>query len=259
MSSLVWTFSEVYNSVSEYLGLGSSPSGDNLTKVKNIVYKGYIKFLTATHPKLGILHHWSFLRQETILKTVSGQNQYLLPDNFWMMDGDINFYPGSGYAPIVKKTKKEIDELRAGSEYSSYPSCYSVSDGQYSTLKRQRKIITLYPTPNGDYSFRYQYYMMPDKPVNATDYFVGGPEISEGIRVCSLAVAEQEEDEFAGQMTNRANQLINSLILADEQENAADSVGPMCGAFDESRILYSRNYKRILQEISDVYGVSITN
>lgn len=257
MSSLIYTFSDVYTNVSEYLGLGSSPTGTNLTKVKNIVYRGYIKFLTAIHPTKGKMHKWSFLTQEATLVTSEGVWRYLLPANYWMMSGDMLFYSDSGYGPVTKTTSKEIKLHRSGTTYNSYACKYAIIDGPYDPAIPQRKEVLFYPTPNGDHSLQYEYLIMPDKPVNDNDYFIGGAEVSECIRLCALAVAEQEEDEFAGQMANRCHEMLAQMVLEDELKNVPDSMGRMdCLGknLGEFRDLYQ---VRALNAISEVYGVSI--
>lgn len=258
MSSLILTFSDVYTAVSEYLGLGSSPTGTDLTKVKAIVYRGYIKFLTAVHPEKLTMHQWSFLHQEGVLATVKDQWVFALPENFWMMAGDVNFYPESGYGPVEKTTRSVIHTLRSNALYSSVPKKYAITDGQYSPSIRQKKQVMFYPTCDKDYSFRYEYLMMPEKPVNDSDYFVGGPEVSECIRLCALSVAEQEEDEMASQMTNRANDMLTRLILADERENIPDTMGMMNALGKRGIDMIQDPYRvRALNAVSQVYGVDI--
>lgn len=257
MSSLIWTFEDIYKSVSEYLGLGSSPTGNDLTKVKNTVYKGYFHFLTAVHPTKGTMHPWSFLRQRMTLQTQSGVWRYLLPENFWMMYSPVIYKKDSGYQPIEKVSGSTIEELRAHTTYTSDPEKFAIVDGPYSPLKKQRKEILFYPTCDSDHSFILEYLMMPEKPTNATDYFIGGPEVSECIRLCSLMVAEKEEDEMAGQMTSEAKDMIAKLVLSDERSNIPDTVGPMDAMGKMSGFYQNLDRIRALQEITEVYGVEI--
>lgn len=257
MSNLIWTFEDIYKSISEYLGLGSSPTGSDLTKVKNIVYKGYFHFLTAVNPTTGTMHPWSFLRQRKILQTQSGTWRYLLPENFWMMYSSVIYEKDSGFRPLTKVSGSTIEELRSYTTYNSEPEKFAIVDGSYSPLKKQRKEILFYPTCDSDHSFILEYLMMPEKPVNATDYFIGGPEVSECIRLCGLMVAEKEEDEFAGQMTSLAKEMMAKLVLSDERENIPDTVGPMDAMGKVNSFYQNIDRIRALQNITEVYGVEI--
>jgi hypothetical protein len=52
-SDLQLTFSDIYTKVSEFLGLGSSPTGTDLTKVKDLTYRGYRRFLLPKNVRNG--------------------------------------------------------------------------------------------------------------------------------------------------------------------------------------------------------------
>jgi hypothetical protein len=55
------TFADIYKEVSFYLGLGLSPAGDDLTRVKAYANAGYKRFLLGLHPQKGFVHEWTFL------------------------------------------------------------------------------------------------------------------------------------------------------------------------------------------------------
>ena len=62
MADMRWTFSEVYTKVANYLGVDITDSTD-LAAVKDIVYRGYMKFLMPVSPKDEEIYIWSWLRQ----------------------------------------------------------------------------------------------------------------------------------------------------------------------------------------------------
>lgn len=249
MSDMRWTFEDIYKNVSENLGLGSSPTGDNLTKVKNIVYRGYMKFLTSVNPKTRKVHQWSFLKKNGILRTSTGVYRYLMPDDFWMLVEPVNFSTDDGYGPLTKVSIDVIKKYRAYSEYQSVPEYIAVGAGDYSKFKKQREEAWLFPTADQEYFFQYRYLFMPEKPTATTDYFVGGPEVSEGIRLCAISVGEQEEDDVQGTLTGRAAEFVTSLMLADMEAGVPDTVGRMRNGAGIERTL-DNTYRRSITDLS---------
>ena len=89
MSSLILTFSDLYNESLKYAGQynGGSPSATALTDAKFIVNRAYLRFLNA--------HDWTFLRRPDQLTTESGKWVYDLPTDFGMMFFFTLIYPGN--------------------------------------------------------------------------------------------------------------------------------------------------------------------
>lgn len=258
MADMRWTFSDVYTAVSEFLGLGSSPTGENLTKVKNITYQGYLMLLTAMNPRLGKLHPWSFLKKDAEIVTTSGTYKYSLPSDFWYLPEPVNFNADDGYDPLVKVSRAKIRQMRARSTYESVPTHIGLGASAYTPTTTQGEEIWLYPTPDKEYKFQYDYIFIPEKITGDAEYFVGGPEVSEGIRLCALAVAEIEEDEIAnGPMFVRATNYLTSLMMADLGVDVPDSVGPMRNGSKGSRVL-DNTYVRSIRDLTTWYdGLSI--
>ncbi|MDD5511614.1 MAG: hypothetical protein PHI12_12520 [Dehalococcoidales bacterium] len=253
MSDMRWTFSDLYTNVAEFLGLGSSPTGSNLTMVKNYTYRGYMKLLTEMNPALRRRHPWSFLKKSAQLITSDGVYKYGLPEDFWCLVDPVNFDSDDGYAPLTKVSREYIKRLRAATTYESVPTHVSVGSGDYSPSTKQGGEIWLYPTPNKEYKFQYDYTFMPEKPTSDSDYFVGGPEVSEGIRLCALAVAEAEEDEIVdGPMQRRAAAYLLSLMMADMTVDTPDTVGPMRNGSAQSVELDNR-YVRSIRDLQTWY------
>jgi hypothetical protein len=61
MTNLGLTFSDLYKEVSNFLGLGLSPAGDNLELAKKYARDGYRLFLMGIDPRSGRAYQWSFL------------------------------------------------------------------------------------------------------------------------------------------------------------------------------------------------------
>jgi len=218
-----WNFSDVYTKVSEFLGLGSTPTGTNLTKVKDIVYRAYMSFLMPLNPTSGNIYVWSFLTKTASLTTKTGHNQVMLPLDF------NDFVVDLTYAPTEKRELEEItlSQLRDKQAYfdsTSYPNVYAVLQGLYSPKTGQQKFVEFYPKPNSEWELRYAYSFIPEKPTEDADYFVGDTFASECILQMALAEAESDEDETVGVQQGKANQKLNALIARDKPA-APDSVG----------------------------------
>lgn len=257
MAQLTWTFQDVYTKVSEFLGMGSSPTGTNLTLAKDIVYRGYISFLSPVRRDTGDCHQWSFLKTEASLVTQSGHWKYPLPQNYRELVDEVVYEEDEGYSPIRKVPMSKIRSLRSGLSSQSYPIMCGVTWGRYDPNQGHGKDICFYPTPNGTYHLKYEYVFMPPKPVNDTDLFVGGPEASEVILQCCLAVAEFQEDEVLGVQNQKAAEMLAELMRVDEGDNA-DTVGMVydAGLVSMSPWAYKRAWGP-LTSVSSVYGYDV--
>lgn len=226
MANLCLTFLDVYTSVSEYLGLGSSPTGTNLTKVKNIVHRGYRQFLNPVDGKTSKGYVWSFLHKEAMLNTAEGIEEYELPADFgYLWYGPK--YDSDVYYPNPQSTSIETIRVWLSIDTSNnYPQLYAIVSDVYNPLVGQRYKIVFYPPPNSNYLLRYGYIIEPPKLSNDTDIFVGGMRVSEAILESCLAVAEQQEDDTVGLHTQLSTKLINDLIRADVK-HAPDFLGTM--------------------------------
>ncbi|MBW1931467.1 MAG: hypothetical protein JRI56_00270 [Deltaproteobacteria bacterium] len=214
-----WTFSDVYKKVSEFLGLGSSPTGDDLTLVKNIVYRGYMKFLMPLNPGDSDIYTWSFLRQEWKLSIVPNKWEYALPGDFERFFRDLEYDAGERLANLKLVSLQTIMSNRNVLEFSSYPEMYAIRTAKFDKSVGSQKELVVYPTPNGSYTINTTYVMTPAKPENDDDYFIGGPLESEVILQCCLAVAENEQDEVIGVETQRAVDMLQALIRKDKGES----------------------------------------
>ena len=135
MAELTLAFSDYYTHVSEFLGLGSSPAGTNLTKVKDIVYRGYRRFLypTVRDPRTGkkAPHHWSFLQRYYSIVTEANKWKYALPEDFGRILTDPEFSANKGYNTLMKRNSEFILKQRNTLDYSSYPWYYAINNSEY--------------------------------------------------------------------------------------------------------------------------------
>lgn len=215
MARLVWTFSDVYTKVSEFLGLGSSPTGTNLTKVKDLVYRAYLKFLMPIVIDKNQTYIWSFCQKDYVLSTKANESSVILPEDFESFVSPLKYGPDDHY-PMIEISIALLRKHRSmGLTGTSYPYEYALSNTAYSVETGQRRTVEFYPTPNDQYELYGTYAFTPEKPTSDTDYFVGGSLASECILEMSLAEAEAQEDETIGTHSAKATALFNQLLRQD--------------------------------------------
>ena len=224
MALLQLTFSDVYTKVSEFLGLGSSPTGTDLTKVKDIVYRGYRQFLFPMHPRTGKAYIWSFRRRTRTLVTEANKWVYELPEDFAPYLKRPTFIEGQNYPNPELTSEQIIYNNRTADNTSSYPQYAAIRAGDYSPQTGQVYELLFWPTPDAAYTYTYSYAFVPEKPVNDDDVFIGGAEASECILEMALAVAETQEDDTIGIHNQKAQLMLAQLINFDEKL-APPSVG----------------------------------
>lgn len=228
MARLTLSFSDIYTRVSEFLALGSSPAGTDLTKVKDITYRGLRQFYYPTYidpktrkPKSYL---WSFLTKHYSFITVNNMWKYSLPADFSEMLTDISFDPGEGYTPLRERTLKQIIELRVASDSDGVPEFYAIAPVTFDDATGTFYELWIYPDPQGTHSLQFFYKIDPLKPEDTTDYFPGGVRAIEAILENCLAIAEQQEDDVVGIHTQLANELTQKLILHDRKPHT-DKLG----------------------------------
>lgn len=252
MASLANDFSDAYTRVSEFLGLGSSPTGADATKCKNYVYRGYIRFLFPINPKTGVTHIWNFLRRESTLVTEDSKWVYMLPADFGCMARNFEFDADDGYPPLEQRTMAQIRGMRAITDTSSYPRYFAIGAGNYTKATGQKWEVRFHYPPNGVYSLNYSYLIEPDKPTGDDDYFVGGVLASECIIEHALAAAELEEDDLTTNIHQQEAQRLLLQLMSFDIANNPNTVGTM----SDSGILMGGDLHNWKTAITEAFGVT---
>lgn len=232
MSSLKLSYKDCWVKVSQFLGLGSTPTGDDLTKVKEITLRGYRKFLIPTDASNGRTYRWYFLHRTTTLSTEAGKDTYKLPLGFSSLIAPFTHTVPVSYNPI-QKSLAFIYELKSQTTGQGYPRYFAFKSGDYDALTGQQDSVIFQPTPSATLNYYYTFVFTPPQPVNDDDVFVGDDYASECILECSLAVAEAQEDEKLGIHTQLAESLIQAAISEDKRNYLVPNLGSMnVGAID---------------------------
>lgn len=236
MVTLQFTFEELYKKVSEFLGLGTSPSGTNLTLCKDIVYAGYRRFLVA--------HTWTFLKRYDKLYTTADKFDYELPADFSEMVGSFVFDDSDGHPPIEQRSESEIMDMRAANDMSGYPSYCTIRPGHYTKETGQRYEVIFYPEPNGIYVLHYSCLIMPEKLSATTDVPIGGADMSECIKTLCIAEAESSQDDTAGVQEGKGQRLLAEAIKKDNRRKPA-TLGYNANGYGMSAFEIARGTTRI--------------
>ena len=241
MANMRWTFLQAYTKVAEFLGTDITDTTD-LAVAKDIVYRGYMKFLLPVSPKDEEIYIWSFLRQPWKLNLEPNKWEYPLPKDFERFFRTIEYDDEQRTARMEQITERKIMRSRNNLEFNSYPTEYAIRTAKFDKKVGSVKELICYPTPTARSIVNCTYVMTPDKPEATTDYFIGGPLESEVILQCCLAIAENQEDEKIGVETQKAVQLIQALIRKDKGA-APDTVGTVHDAnISAGSILDYRSY-----------------
>ena len=247
MASLELTFESVYDQVGLFLGWGSTPSAGNIIKAKNLTYRGYRRFLQPINMRRGTPHVWSFLRQEGVITTVSGQWQYSLPIDFGYLTRKFEFDAQSGLPPMSEVTSGQIMRARTANTATSYPRAFAIRNVKYIKEIGTLKEVIFHPIPGGVRQINYDYVISPPKPIADDDVFVGGPWASEAMMECALAAAELQEDDTIGVHEQKAQEILQQLIQTDLQ-NAPKTVGRV---YDGGLVRTDRMFHRYLGIITE--------
>jgi len=253
-SPLKLTYKDVWTKVSEFLGLGSQPTGDDLKKVKDITLRGYRKFLMpldlSKNP--AETYRWFFLQKTTTLSIVAGQEVYKLPIGFSSLVCPFTHITPLSYNPI-QRPLAFIYLQKSQTTGTGYPRYFALKTSEYDPITGQAdNEVIFFPTPSNNFDYYYTYNSIPPAPVNDDDVFVGDGLASECILECALAVAELQEDETIGIHHRAAEVLLQQCIGEDKKQGMVGNLGTMNlrkgEGYIRSATIYDKNYVQIIPE-----------
>lgn len=247
--SLRLTFKEVYVKVAEYLGLGSSPTGTDLTTVKDIVKRAYREFLMPIDASTGTVYRWHFLQRTTTLSCVSGVDTYDLPTGFSRLVIPFTHTTPLSYNP-VEKDLEYMYLIKSQTTGNGYPVWFAIKVDEFDQVTGQKTQVVFYPTPSSSFDYYYTYLVTPPAPVNDDEFFIGDEYASECILEKSLAVAEISKHDEEGGHSAKAERLLQSAIGEDKKKYYIPNLGQMRnGKMDEytrSALVYDKTSTQIL-------------
>lgn len=148
--------------------------------------------------------------------TITGNGDFILPDDFGSIEGQFTHSTGSGYADIVVVGHQDLLSLRAASDWSGLPQWASIWYGDSDNSTDQKRYVSFHPTPDASYTLSYRYRKLPNLLVDSSnEYPFGCQPFSELIRVSCMAAAEEEVNEVPGVSAARYEQLLSEAIVKD--------------------------------------------
>jgi hypothetical protein len=157
-STLSLPYSYLVERLRRYLGFASSPSGDNLGTILEMIDSGLRLFYTA--------HPWQFLRASGTITTSAATWQYNLPEDFGVLEGRPHYTAGQYYCALSIESLDRVLENRATSSISMRPGTCAISAKATDLLLSgsttgQRFEMSLWPTPDATYALTYRYAINP--------------------------------------------------------------------------------------------------
>ena len=219
-SGLSVSYVEIRRAIGRFLGYGASPSGwtaDQTAEVDDHIKAGLRRFYGA--------HQWSFLRPQHTIATVAAQAEYQLPDNFAAILGSPTGAAGEGHpwqvelVPALAMRRMRLT-ARSGRPFAAAVSPL-VSDGQTG----QRKVLTLYPTPDAAYDLLFDMQIIPETLTSSVPYPLGGEQYAEAILETCLAAAESTMDDAQRVHAQLAADLLALAIRTDNTHRSIERLG----------------------------------
>ena len=163
-STLRLNLAAIIQRVSDYIGTGLSPSGDNLTRVLDIINDGYTNFLfpPPIPDRRGGFepdpHVWSFLTPTATLSLAVDDWQYDMPEDFGGLYDMFTYPVNTASTPTVTMVPEgRIRDLRAANDMSSDPYYVAVRVKTNTTTDGPKWEAIFYPTPDTARTLTYRY------------------------------------------------------------------------------------------------------
>ncbi len=254
MARLTFSYSNLYDEVSHFLGLsarGTSPTGVDFTLCKSIVDRGIRQFLYPVSMITGLAHEWEFLKVYWDFTTISGQWKYALPIDFSDLYSTLYFDLESANPPLVKRSAEQILNMRTGGTISGYPEYFAITPLRYDIEIGSLYELWIYPVPSQSETLSGFYRADPVQLSATTDLVIGGIRAIEAVLESCLAVAEMQEDDMATtHHTMKSKELIQALIKFDTV-TSTDKIGNLYT--DKDRIWSSPRGYFTYPDMNNVY------
>jgi len=163
-STLRLNLAEIIERVSHYLGMGLSPSGDNLELVLNIMNDGYTNFLFPQQipDRRGGLepdaHEWSFMSPTATLSLLVDQWEYDLPLDFGGLRDTFTYPVNTPSTPVISVVSEGyIRAVRTANDTDGDPCYVAIRVKSNTETSGTRHEAIFYPTPDTERTLTYRY------------------------------------------------------------------------------------------------------
>lgn len=165
VSTLRVSYLQLIETVSEFLGTGFAPYGDNMTRVRRIIRDGYGHFMyPPIVPPDRLPHRWSFLYPNATCTLTSGTYTVDLPVDFLTLAGDVTYALGEmTYDKLRVVSEQRIRELRQQNDTSGDPYAVAVRLLSNTAASGPLRQFVFYPTPSRARTLYYRYQRSVDQ------------------------------------------------------------------------------------------------
>lgn len=209
-STLNLTFDDYLGEVGGFLGWGRGAAlGDRdwgtrkTAQLKDIVRAGLRKAYFPSVPnRPDGTYHWSFLRILKTLTLAEGETSVDLPSDFKNFEGPIALSNSSGDGVKQVWPTDEARIVWAEARNPSTTGCPEMlAEGNLkgtATGSSGRHVLRAWPIPDGDYTLKFIYHVLPDALISSHPMVYGGAEHAELFKYACLSVAEIDMDNVSG-------------------------------------------------------------
>jgi len=183
MSNNRITYYELIERVSDYLGMGMAPSGDDLARVRSRIEDGYRRFLNPPIlPGERAPHSWSWLAPSASLAIVAADWDYDLPRDFGQLIGTFTYAASESTVRYIEVTSIErVLRARADVNLSGDPYMVALRPKESSTVTGLLWEALFYPNPSGAMAFTYRYLIEQPKLDTAVSSGAGTTDSDAGV------------------------------------------------------------------------------
>jgi len=158
--------------------------------------------------------------------TISGQQDYDLPDNFGDIEGVLTFSSSSqGYISIPTSSESELRRRRQFTTSSGRPVVAAVRPKSFDGSNGQRYELMLWPPPDSSYTLTYKYLAIPNALSDTYPYPMGGEIHAETILLSCLAAAEEYIEDDLGVKKSEYLDRLRTSIETDRQMITPETLG----------------------------------
>ena len=180
---------------------------------------------------------------------VDGNDDYILPENFSGIEGDLTYQPSVSSDTVIVVSESKIRSLRQQTPKDGNPVYAGIRALSTDGTSLQKHEIMFWPRPDSDLELEYKYYLLPQALTVDNPYPYGAKTHGETILQSCLAIAEQRLDDKADIHWQRFMERLAASIQYEQRTSRYQIIGYNGDNSDGlRRCNKNRNMDEVLQE-----------
>ena len=200
--------------------------GESRDTVDDIINDGYERFLNPpAAPGDRKPHRWNFLRPYFTLTTVSGKDDYGLPEDFGGLDGPMYYQRSDNrWFPVSKVDANKILAQRQTDSLptSSYPTEFAIVADYPNSAAPPSSMLMLWPNPDAAYHLKARYYVIAGMLSEEKPYPVCPATHNQCLQEAVLSVAEERLEDTQGIHHQNFMERLQSSVSIDRDQYSPD-------------------------------------